>query len=398
MKEFKRLLFFILLLVIVASCATIHVVNINNGKEIKDSPMVYYLPKNVLQVKLDIIRTAYQCGPYNRFAKKLLGIDNQYTEHTTIWKISGLQIETYAVPDTANIYLIYNNCGNNASSFNFSDDGILLSVNSKPDSFNNKKQDLIQNLVPDAKQHHLFTDLSLKKIQINRSDTVYKKVRRDSGFVKVPEVNVKIVNKNLEEKAEEIATQIFTIREEKINILTGDYNASINGQAVKAIIEEFDKIEEKFIALFTTIISQDTISYTFKYSPDSKKVNSQILCYFSESAGISIKSDVGLSPVIIDVLKNNGNKSVAEVISGKMKKQERKQGLYYRIPEYADARILYKDVVIASKKLLISQFGSVMSLPQNTLKGKSTSIEFYKDFGSLKSIKQKNHHRRKFFK
>jgi hypothetical protein len=222
-------------------------------------------------------------------------------------------------------------------------------------------------------------------------------VRRDSGFVKVPEVNVKIVNKNLEEKAEEIATQIYTIREEKINILTGDYNASINGQAVKSIVEELDKIEAKYIALFTTIIRKDTISYTFEYTPESKNVNSQILCFFSESGGISLRPDTGFTPVIIDVLKNNGNSTVAEIISAKVKKKEKKHGLYYRIPEYADARILFKDVVLASKKLLISQFGSVMSLPQKAINGRRTSLEFYPDYGSIKSLQQKGHRKKHLF-
>lgn len=395
MKEYGRSIFVVFLLIFIAGCSTVHVVNLNNVKEIKSSPMVYYLPKNVIQVKLDVIRTTHQCGPYNRFAKKLLGIDNQFTEHTTIWKISGIEIESHAIPDTACIYLVLNNNGRKTSAMNFSDDGLLLSVNARPDSFENTKQDLILNLIRDAKQKHLFTDLSLKKIQINRSDTVYKKVRRDSGFVKVPEVNVKIVNKNLEEKAEEIASQIFTIREEKINMLTGDYSTPLNGQAVKSIIEELDKIEEKYIALFTTIIRQDTVSYIFEYTPESKNNNNKILCYFSESAGISMKQDSSFLPVMIDLIKANGTKTVSEIIDSKIKKKEKKQGLYYRIPEFADIRILYKDVVIANRKLLVAQFGSVLSLPVQTLNGKSSSVEFYKDFGSIKSIKQKKHHRKK---
>ena len=115
------------------------------------------------------------------------------------------------------------------------------------------------------------------------------------------------------------------------------------------------------------------------------------------SGGISLRPDTGFTPVIIDVLKNNGNSTVAEIISAKVKKKEKKHGLYYRIPEYADARILFKDVVLASKKLLISQFGSVMSLPQKAINGRRTSLEFYPDYGSIKSLQQKGHRKKHLF-
>lgn len=377
--------------IIFQGCSKIYVANINDVKEIKCSPEVYYLPKNVVRVTLNMIRTSHQCGPYNRFAKKLLGINNQFTEHTTLWKISGVDIETYAVTDTSNIYLIFNNYGKNAASLNLTGDGFLQSINSKLDNEIVKQQSLILNLTREEKQHYLFTDLSTKKIQVNKSDTIYKKVRSDTGFVKVPEVNTKIINKNLEEKAEEIATQIFNIREEKVNILTGDYNASINAQAVKSIVEELEKIEDKYVSLFTTIIRQDTVSYVFDFTPDHK-MNQKILCWFSEISGVSFKPDSLFRPVTIDVSKNTVSKSVAGMIAEKTKKKAKKYGLFYRIPELADANIIYKSEIIASKKLLISQLGSVMALPKKILNDRKNSIEFFPEYGSLKSLQRKEYH------
>lgn len=387
--------FLVAIAVCLTGCSKIYVANINDVKEIKTTPEVYYLPKNVVRVTLDMIRTSHQCGPYNRFAKKLLGINNQFTEHTTLWKISGVNLETYAVPDSSNIYLLFNNHGKKASSLHFTPEGLLQSVNSHADDGPAGQQHIILNLTREEKQHFLFTDLSVKKIQVNKSDTIYRKVRRDSGFVKIPEVNTKIVNKNLEEKAEEIATQIFNIREEKVNILTGDYNSSINGQAVKAIIEELDKIEEKYISLFTTIIRQDTISYVFDYIPDNKS-NTKTICWFSESGGISQKPDSSYAPITIELTKNGGNKSIAGNITGKSKKNSKKKGLFYRIPELTDTDIKYKSVSIASQKLLIAQFGSVMSLPRQLLDcRKKTSVELYPGYGSLKSVQVKRRHKGK---
>ncbi|MBI5219496.1 MAG: DUF4831 family protein [Bacteroidia bacterium] len=399
MKSTKSFFIYLVFFFIVCSCSTVHVVNLNEVREIKGSPVVYILPKNVIRVNLELVCITHECGPYNRFAKKYLGINNQFTEYTTTWKISDIQIESYAVPDSSNIYFIQGGCGVLKNNINLSEDGILLSFNQSSADFDNIKQDIIQNLAREENEPYLFTDMSLKKIQVNKLDTTYKKVRKDTGFVKVPEVNSKIINKNLEEKAQEIANQIFDIREERISILTGDYKSSINGEAIKSIVEELNKIEEKYISLFTTITKRDTINYTFEYLPVNNKANSSALCYFSESNGISNKKDSMNTPVLIDVLKNNCTNIIGDGINKKTKKKQKYHGLYYRIPEYADARIIVNNDVLASKKMLISQFGTVMSLPRKMLKDNKTAIEFYKETGAIKSIKLKGHgkHRRSKF-
>src|SRR3989339_299659 len=194
----KNLLYFLIILALITACSSVTVVPYKNVQEIKNSTLIYTLPKQKIQVHTQLVRTSYQCGPYNRFAKKYLGIDNQFTEHTVLWRISDLNFETISIPDTTQSYAILNARKALQGQLNFSRDGRLLSVNKISEGKIKGGKSTIVNLKHEDKEKNMFTDLSVKKILVTKIDTIYKRVRSDSGFVKVPQINDIIVNKNLE--------------------------------------------------------------------------------------------------------------------------------------------------------------------------------------------------------
>jgi len=76
-------------------------------------------------------------------------------------------------------------------------------------------------------------------------------------------------------------------------------------------------------------------------------------------------------------------------LTNRREKEEAKEnGLFYRIPEVVDARLIVNDKVLRQKKIQLAQFGSIHSLPIKYLDGNYT-IELYPELGSLKSILQK---------
>jgi hypothetical protein len=64
-------------------------------------------------------------------------------------------------------------------------------------------------------------------------------------------------------------------------------------------------------------------------------------------------------------------------------KKEIARGIYYRIPEYGIIRITRDDVPLADARLLISQFGTITSLPPEDF-----SIEFSPETGAIRSVEK----------
>ena len=185
----KKLFYFSIIIALFTACSSVNVIPYKNIQEIKNPSLIYTLPKQKILVNIQLVRASYQCGPYNRFAKKYLGIDNQFTEHTVIWRISDLNFDTKFLPDTTQTYAIINADKALQGQLCFSRDGRLLSVNKKIEEKIKEGKSSIVYLKHEDKEKNLFTDLSVKKILVNKVDTIYKKVRSDSGYVKIPQIN-----------------------------------------------------------------------------------------------------------------------------------------------------------------------------------------------------------------
>jgi len=79
-------------------------------------------------------------------------------------------------------------------------------------------------------------------------------------------------------------------------------------------------------------------------------------------------------------LAKNGSQSAAPSAG-----QTSANGVFYRIPGFATARVLNGSEVLAQARLPIAQFGVVSSLPDGLLNGEY-SIEFHPATGAIQRI------------
>lgn len=386
----------IIILLFTGSCNTINVTKISTAKKPDEKSLVYALPQTVLRVEAELTKTTTLRGPYYQFAEKYLGITTVPDADKTEWKISSISIDQYAEPDSAHYYCIHPAKCSASGSLNLTADGRLVSVNAAPQcgKIPNSATDVF--LKNSAYNNSIFfTDLTVKKNVAEFQDTVYKRIS-DSSHVRVPVIKKNIDKKSINQKAEEAANFIIKIRKNRFNIVAGKKEKfPADGKSIEEIIKEFDSLEAEYLSLFIGKTLTETYRYSFEYTPGSKSGGTPFpLFYLSPGKGLVPENDKSGEAVMIQVTPANKTDGIDNYLAKRKAGKPKKHGLYYRVPDYGLVKIMQKENILATKKTMIAQFGSVVNLHPKFLKSRKTVLEFDTEYGSLISITKKHKSRR----
>ena len=397
----KKIFFFILTLFVASSCTTekisIHVSNLKETRTIVENPIIYALPKTVVTVKVTAKRKVTQRGIFSDYAYKYLGIPNVIKKNTVFWEINDIKFDQYALPDTSNYYVV--NTNGSGKYVNLTPEGLIASIHSKQNIQNqnrNEQQDLFST--NSAKNHQLNSNIFIQKTMKIKMDTIYKEIQEDSIFIRVPIVRKQLVKKSIEDQAQELANQILTLRDDRNAIIIGDgYSEDTpDGKSLEVMINELNKLEAKYLSLFTGQYHEKEFTYYFQYEPISNtKLSQHIIFRFSQTRGILDRTDIKAHPVIIEIASTSNT----DVIHNFWVKQEElrkiteekleQNGFYYRNPAQANVRIILDGDAIAEQKMLIAQYGTLGVLPAILFQHNDVEVEFYPEYGSIKSISKK---------
>lgn len=382
---YSLLVIFILLL---SNCKTTqpgqNIVNMKEAFGIRNYSTIYALPKTVIRVNLNVVRTSYKKGPYQKYANLYLGLSDILDEDKELWKITGVEFETYAIADTSHMYLIETNDGSNKIELKLTDCGLLECV--YPD--NMALNELAKNEIDEYKSH------SINQL---KTYTNHKLVDEEEiNFDEVPLPKSVLAKHSLSDQASELAAKIMTLREDRAAILVGDgYTTAMpGGEALKTMIEKIDLIQEQYLSMFKGKVKKESFQYSFDYIPEEPRKTTQAIIFrFSELHGIVENTDMSGIPMIIEIDSYENLKRFEQFKKNQVylkraaKIKETGNGLFYRIPEIGTVKLLANDDVLKQEKIKISQFGAIHSLPSAYLNGNYV-IELYPELGSLKSIRK----------
>ncbi len=328
--------------------------------------LVYSLPKTTLRITVGAVQVTTRRGPYYQYAERYLGISGVPERNYDRWLIDNLIIESYQEADPDHYYLLETNDRHVTNFFKLGAEGFILPVNRK------QLPDLEGHSMPaDARiKEPVYTDLSIHPLVVEETRTVMRMVRQDTAFVNVPVLQRQSITKNMDARAAEVADLIFELRSNRFKLISGDLDLFPDGKALEAIIGEFQRQEEEYLTLFTGKVSETRHSFTFDYTPTANGVNGksdyEILFRFSDSEGILNANDVSGGPVTLEITAE-GKTVNLERLSGSTGQERREGRLYYRVPEAAGVRITEGNSTLASRRVLISQYGHVISLSADFL-------------------------------
>lgn len=392
-KRYK-VIFFAIVIIGLASCATLNVRHLDTtGEKPKNGGIYYSLPKTVVTIEVTLNKTYKVKGPYASYAQKYLGLSNIITENSTSYDLAGITLNSYSIPDPDQYYFIEvpKGCRKNNSVFlQLSESGIVSSINDYSDLKTFVKSDSLshlsaEELVEPTAQSFINSNLA------ESFDTIIEKVNLDTITIEKKVLKKTFVEKTIEQKAKEAADFIMQLKEGKFNLLTGYNEVNYTQESIKYMTSQLDKMEEEYLNLFTGITVTHKMKYYFTYEPSYTNNTINLpLFRFSAKEGIVDTSSFYGDNVYVKIEKYNCTKQLASFNEWKANPKQKTHGYYYRIPEYAKVSMIYNDKVKAESNLLIDQFGAVCELPAN----KKLKASFYPNSGSLKSItlKKKFHH------
>lgn len=329
---------------------------ISELKAIPKDAFVYALPRTVISVDIEYVKIVGKRGPFYNLRFKYLGIKEGLEEDFTSWSLNNIQISSFQEIDPEEYYVV---SGNVYSNFLFlSKRGMVLTTESGMFGAG------IDKLDPFVEDEVFFADLSVKRKVEVFTDTASKMVFVDTGFVRVPYLDMKSRFKTLDEKAEEAANFIIKIRKRRFKLLSGQYDVFPEGIALEYAVKELTKLENEYLALFVGKTVRYKYSRSFEVIPESGPEEQTYPFFsFSHTDGLMPEGIPNGKQVTLNInslgttrlLKQYAFKSDT-LSSG---------GLIYRVPEVTRVEVLEGERVLCSEKLLIYQLGKLLRLPEN---------------------------------
>lgn len=320
--------------------------------------VIYSLPSTTIVLRVTAEHESYQAGPYAQFAKKYLGIDVRQ-QSGDFYTVKSIEMAPYIEADPF-VSAAVNLQGSKVATANFlmmcSQGLIVLS-----DAYVGKSAKM---RFPSALGAYEFLDAAASNIH-NTSTVLYKTVAGAEGIEKIPVKQEQTVVKTLEKKAEETADMIFRLRQKRVEIITGDTDATFSGEAMAATLEEIKRLEDEYMSMFVGKSVRDEQTMSFDVVPQaSNKKHMYIAFRISDSHGLLPANNVQGRPIVLELAQDAEPIAPTSVSEAAL---STKGKVAYRKPVTVLARVLDGQKVLVQGRMPVYQLGTIMSFPVETL-------------------------------
>ena len=350
--------------------------NINRlekGQEIPDGVVIYSLPLTIIRLDVEAVCETYTPGPYCQWAKKYLGIDVPQ-EAGVSYTLSRVEMTPYLEADRSCSYIInldgFLGKASPASFFEFSTQGLIVLSDENKGSGNFWRFPTIATGA-DALGSEATGNLT------STETTLYRTVRNDrGGYDRVAVRQSQVVEKSPENKAKEAASMILSLRQHRIDIITGNTDATFSGDALRAAVEEIGRLEDEYMSLFTGTSVTSVQTRNFDIVPASGGEEELTVAFrISDSQGLLPPDDISGRPVVLEIIPEDAQDFYsAQVIdearaSNPRAKHEAAQhgDIHYRIPAVCTVRLIDGQELILKSRMPVYQKGQDLMFPVHVM-------------------------------
>ena len=206
----------------------------------------------------------------------------------------------------------------------------------------------------------------------NTRTTLYKTVKNaEGGFDKVAIQQSQVVQKSLEKKASEAASTIFSLRAKRVEIITGDTDATFSGEALGAAVAEINRLEAEFLELFLGKRESVVQEMSFDVLPTKENARQLYVAFrISDADGLLQPSNVTGRPIIMEITPETKNENIKQVVTPALSKEISKNvgsDLIYRVPTICSVKVLDGQTLLLNSRVPIYQFGETLSFPSDII-------------------------------
>ena len=311
----------------------------------------YALPKSVLLFDVKAQKTSFHAGPYAKYAAKYLGFEAKEADETT-YSIVSVAVKSKTEADQSSRYSAVVTPAGRRDYFSLSTQGLIVREGGPATGGNVWR-------FP-APKNGVFSVEGLPANLTKETGTLYRQ-----GRASVQQSAV--VEKSEEQKAREVADKIFSIREQKYKILVGDTDATYSGEAMKATIDELNRMEAECLELFKGSSESAEVQANFEVIPE-KDVLLYVAFRISDEEGLVQADNLAGKPYIVELKPEDiptAQKAEEPGAKKKKSKEPEPQLLHYRVPAICALRLGDGQATLLQTRVPVYQFGidETMQIP-----------------------------------
>lgn len=322
------------------SCCVFAQKNIKKKPKKSSPQVVYSLPKTMFAIEVNMKKTETRVGPYFRYCERYLAIRDVCTEDNVSYEVQSLNIKTLPVPDKDKTFQI-----NAMSALWVNEIGVICGLNIPP------------MIAEETAKVQVSNEAYLDKFAFD-----YRAYYEDQ-----------LLANSIAKMAESAAKQIYSIRESRMALISGDNErVPTDGQSLQIMLEELDKAEQSLMELFVGKKVVTTETYTYYYTPSNKSTKDEVIFRVSPTAGVVEKDDLSGLPVYLTISANKNDIPPVDLKNG--------GELFYNIVGTAFVQLKVENKMMFEQTMSIAQMGTLQALPS---KFKTYKLRFDPNTGAL---------------
>lgn len=319
--------------------------------------LTYSLPSTTIVLEVEAVQEKFYVGPYARYAEKYLGIKARQKDETT-FQLTEIKMTPLVEADQTKRYTTNVKKGQiDATFLKLSSVGLI--------SFSDAKfGDESVWRFPTETQGD-FSGKGVSSNLTSQSATLYRSDNSASAYDKVSVQQDMLVEKTPEQRAAETANMILKLRKQRLQIVTGDTDATYSGEAMGTAIGEITRLEEEYMMLFTGYSEYQTQTMRFEVVPQADKTDQMYVAFrLSDTSGLVPADNLSGKPVIMEIVPQEfADPTVSEVEV----KNAKEVLAYYRIPAICTVKLMDGANLLLQSRMPVYQLGRESSLPVNVI-------------------------------
>lgn len=322
------------------------------------SYLTYSLPMTTVTLDVEAVQEKFYAGPYAKYAEKYLGIKPRQNDETT-FQLTEIKMTPYVEADQSRRYSLNVKKGNiDATFLKLSSAGLISFADA------NFGDESIWRFP--TKTQGDFSSKGVTSNLTSESTTLYRNEKKESAYNKVSVQQDMIVEKTPEKRAAETADMILKIRQQRLQIVTGDTDATYSGEAMGAAIAELTRLEQEYMTLFVGYSEYQTQRMRFEVIPDASRESQMYIAFrLSDNGGLVAAENLSGRPVVMEIVPHEF--AEPEVTAALDEKSAKPVEAFYRIPANCTVKLIDSGNVIMQTRFPIYQLGRESSLPVNVI-------------------------------
>ena len=321
--------------------------------------VTYSLPKTSLVVTAEITQVTCKAGPYHKYAEKHLGVKDAVMSDHVYYELTKVYLQNKGVPDDENTYIVEFKPKTTAPFVYLTDDGLLCAIN---------------------------TDYTPAESVVSVAKRSAQQAEKEPAYAVMTEEL--LMAGSVTRQAEVAARQIYKLRENRMDILSGEAdNMPPDGEAMKIVLQQINDQEQALTALFIGEKRRKTTFHETRVVPEDD-LNREVLFRFSEKLGVLDADDLGGTPIYLTLRATDRAPELDPKEAEK--KAKSMKGIIYNVPGKAEATIEMGDDRLYRGEVQVVQFGTHEALAPVIFEDKKAPVKitFYPETGAIKQIIQ----------